>query len=316
MRRFFFLCPDENSPYGGIKIIYRHVEALNDLGFKAFVYHETPGFKINWFPSKAPVAYPTQGWLRSTPPFTPDDILVLPEFNLSQTYPRFRHMPYLVFNQNVYGTFNFKPVPKAPFASYPPLKEYLDAKGIICVSEDNHAILQALYPSIPCHRLILSLDNFHYSPHKEKIIAFSPAREIKQALILFSLLNLHDWTFVPLINLSEAKVHETFQKTVLYLNFTHPEGFGLPGAEALKCGALVVGYDGRASLEYLKPPYATVIPMGDILAFRDETLKAISLFEKDRDTYNRITKQGSDALSRYNDEAERASLKAAYAPYV
>ncbi|MFN4175158.1 MAG: hypothetical protein ACK4HV_08665, partial [Parachlamydiaceae bacterium] len=143
MRRFFFLCPYDNNPYGGIKIIYRHVEVLNDLGFKAFVYHEKSGFKINWFKTSAPIAYPESGWFKTAPPFQKEDIVVLPEYNLLKTYPVFKRYPYLVFNQNAYLTFNHAALPSKSFNKLPPLKEYLDSQGIITVSEDNLAILKA-----------------------------------------------------------------------------------------------------------------------------------------------------------------------------
>lgn len=319
MRRLFFLCPDDNTPYGGIKIIYRHVEVLNDLGFKAFVFHETPGFKITWFKTNAPLSYPIKNWFfQSQPPFNQNDLVVLPEYNLLQTYPYYGRFPYLVFNQNVYTTFNHVKIQKIPFNEYPPLKEYLKSEGIITVSDDNLHVLKALYPSKPVDRVILSIENFHFSNQKEKIIAFSLAKEPKQAIAVISLLSekLKDWTFVPLVNMDEATVSQTLQKAALFLNFTHPEGFGLPAAEALKSGALVIGYDGRASAEYMKAPYATLVSYGDLITFRDAILDAAHLFENDRVKYNEISKMGSDALSYYNNHNERESIKAAYSKYI
>lgn len=319
MRRLFFLCPDDNTPYGGIKIIYRQAEILSDLGFKAYVYHETPGFKIDWFKSKAKLAYPKKNWLfQSLPAFDRQDLIVLPEYNLLQTYPFYGSYPYLVFNQNAYMTFNHSHTPKTSFSNYPPLKEYLNSQGIITVSEDNQNILKALYPSKPVEKIILSIENFSFSNKKEKIIAYSPAKEPKQALAVISLLyeKLTDWTFVPLIHMDEETVKRTLQKAAIYLNFTHPEGFGLPAAEALKSGALVIGYDGRASVEYMKSPYATIIPFGDWIAFREAALEAVKLFEQDRKNYDLITKMGSEALSFYNDTNEKESIKLAYEKYL
>ena len=38
--RIFVLCPDDNSPSGGNKILYRHVDILNRIGFDASALHQ------------------------------------------------------------------------------------------------------------------------------------------------------------------------------------------------------------------------------------------------------------------------------------
>ena len=51
-RRLLFVCyPDTNQPISGVKQIYRQVELL--LG-DAYVLQEQPGFRADWFSSKAP----------------------------------------------------------------------------------------------------------------------------------------------------------------------------------------------------------------------------------------------------------------------
>ena len=32
-RNIYYLCPDTNKPRGGVKVIYEHVDILNDAGF-------------------------------------------------------------------------------------------------------------------------------------------------------------------------------------------------------------------------------------------------------------------------------------------
>ena len=49
MRRLVYLCPETDGPVGGIKVIYRHVEALNRLGVPAFILHpHAPAFRYEW----------------------------------------------------------------------------------------------------------------------------------------------------------------------------------------------------------------------------------------------------------------------------
>ena len=44
------------------------------------------------------------------------------------------------------------------------------------------------------------------------------------------------------------------------------KGFGLPLAEAIACGCIVVGYDGLGSRDFCYPALHSV-PFGDILSF-------------------------------------------------
>jgi hypothetical protein len=45
----YYLCPDDDKPSGGIRVIYRHVDLLNAAGRDAVVLHERPGFRVGWF---------------------------------------------------------------------------------------------------------------------------------------------------------------------------------------------------------------------------------------------------------------------------
>jgi hypothetical protein len=57
--RILFICPDLDSPTGGIKQIYRNVDILNSAGFNAVVLHSSPGFRCTWFRNDTKV-----GWNR------------------------------------------------------------------------------------------------------------------------------------------------------------------------------------------------------------------------------------------------------------
>lgn len=56
-RRIFFICPDTNTPSGGVKQLYRQVDILNKNGFRAFILHGKYGFKCKWFDNATSVAY-------------------------------------------------------------------------------------------------------------------------------------------------------------------------------------------------------------------------------------------------------------------
>ena len=49
--------------------------------------------------------------------------------------------------------------------------------------------------------------------------------------------------------MSHHDVLQTLSSSALFLSFGHPEGFGLPVAEALACGTAVIGYSGLGGRE-------------------------------------------------------------------
>src|SRR5437870_2893463 len=100
----YYRCPDSPKPFGGIRVIYRHVDILNKHGIEAFVLHDRAPFRCTWFENETAIAYvyratsppsprarvlervrrrshvphpsPTSG---SSPPLDAGDVLVIPE---------------------------------------------------------------------------------------------------------------------------------------------------------------------------------------------------------------------------------------------
>jgi len=106
-RRLFYFIKHEREPEpnGGMQVALRHVDLLNKLGFEAWIVLYHKDFKFhqylsNWYPYKdrtIPVVYiqPEKQFLFNfdtplktlredkiveLPPFTPQDILILPLF--------------------------------------------------------------------------------------------------------------------------------------------------------------------------------------------------------------------------------------------
>src|SRR5438093_255055 len=84
MKRIIYLSWPAKEITGGIKMVFRHVEALRSLGFEAVVATED-GASPNWFSTLAPVV----PLAKLTPG---DDILVFPE-NHAGLLTRFADWP-------------------------------------------------------------------------------------------------------------------------------------------------------------------------------------------------------------------------------
>jgi len=68
----YYISPDLSRPSGGVRTIYRHVDALNDCGFDAAVLHTKRGFRCEWFANTTKLVYPPIE-------LTSSDLLVVPE---------------------------------------------------------------------------------------------------------------------------------------------------------------------------------------------------------------------------------------------
>ena len=64
--------------------------------------------------------------------------------------------------------------------------------------------------------------------------------------------------------MQHSEVAKALREALLFLSCGHPEGFGLPLAEAIACGCLVVGYHGLAGRDFALP-HMQVVEFGDLL---------------------------------------------------
>ena len=80
-----------------------------------------------------------------------------------------------------------------------------------------------------------------------------PRKNQRDAAIVNALLmnkNLsNEWNVVPIHCLPQQEVVKVLQKSIGFLAFGHPEGFGLPLAEAAACGCALIGYSGLGGRE-------------------------------------------------------------------
>ena len=71
--KIYYLCPDRNIACGGVKILYSHVDILNNNGFDAYILHRRKNFRCTWFDNNTAISYMHNIQIE------PSDYLVLPE---------------------------------------------------------------------------------------------------------------------------------------------------------------------------------------------------------------------------------------------
>jgi hypothetical protein len=320
----FLLHPDLDRPIGGGKQVHRQVEQLVDLGWDAAVMAEKAGFRPGWFESKAPVlAYSdcrASGELASS-----HTILVLPEtclgIDLGNYYDvDLRRQPRVVFNQNVYYS-----TMGAGTKSLEQLAAFYDAPEVLqvlCVSEDSYSFLRDCW-GISDRRLsrIINAVEPHFRPdiNKQKCINWLPRKNADhcQALLLClrrgRLEHAVGWQAEALDQLNHSQLAERLNAASLFLSFGHPEGFGLPVAEAMAAGCYVVGYSGGGGQELFRHGASESVAFGDWHGFRAAVQRALLRFHQERQELQlQLHRQAKAIRHLYSAEQERASIALAW----
>jgi glycosyltransferase involved in cell wall biosynthesis len=258
----YFCTPDYDFPSGGVRVIYRHVDLLNQVGIPAFVLHRDPKFRCSWFDNTTRIA----GSDRTR--VGPQDVLVIGELAAPLFRERAAGTRFVVFNQNPHLTW--QRVPRGMVQSY---MASPDLAGVVVVSQHSLEMVRYLAPQANVLRVHNSIDPqlFHPADRRPaRRIAYMPRRGRREAEHVLAMLSargaLEGWEVVALGGMTEREVADALRQTTVFVNFCYHEGFGLPAAEAMACGAYTVGFHGFAGREYFRREFSDPVESGDVLA--------------------------------------------------
>jgi hypothetical protein len=300
--RIIYLCPAQDTPTGGIKVIYRHVELLVALGADACILHPTDiDFRCTWFTHQVPV--------RRTLALDPaTDFVIIPELWAAVYAPDCieQHVRYAIFVQ---GPYIYPDQPLDLFR-----RIYQTADLILAISDDCKRMVALNYPRIDPARVL----RVRYSIHQRFLarpdapetnapaIAFMPRKLPYHAALVLTPLREYlppHWRITPIHNVNEATVADMLAAARIFLSFEDFAGLPVPPVEAALSGNLVIGYTGQGAREYFAPPNFQEIHHGDIHGF----VTAIAKAAHDIDA-NRLTR--SDLAPGIARLAERFSVPA------
>lgn len=319
------LClPDIDQAIGGVKQLHRHVEHLCALGWDAAMVSEQKGFRPSWFKSTAPSLSLSECHGRGE--LSADTcVLLLPETYLGVDLHNFRGldlstMARVVFNQNAYYSYGQFGVQTAA-----QLKEFYEAPEllqVLSVSEDTHGflntnlgladsqlsrIVNAIEPIFQCDEH--KYDRMHWMPRKNA----GHVEAVLQGLQKCKLMQSESWQGEPLHNLSHAEVAKRLNGARMFLAFGHPEGFGLPIAEAMAAGCWVVGYSGGGGRELFRLGASRQVNFGDWEDFVCGIKEALERFSlAPRETELRLFRQAKAIQTLYSAEEEQLSIATAW----
>ncbi len=310
MRRIIYLCPAESTPYGGIKVIYRHAELLSELGAEAFVLHPSDtNFRCEWFEHHC-------RFLDSLTLDARADFVVIPELWAGVYGPQCLQLGvrYAMFVQNGYMTH---PVQQQDPAML--LKVYRSADLVLVISDDTARMVALNYPGLDAARLL----KVQYSVHQrflsagasragDRTITFMPRKMADHAERVAFALRQHlpaDWQIVPIDNVNEATCANMMLSSRIFLSLSTFEGLPVPPVEAALAGNIVIGYTGQGGSEYWERPNFFEIHQGNIIGFVAAALLAAEQIVSGVLQWQTLQPGIARLAERFSAESERAGLR-------
>ena len=320
-KRFWFLVyPDISKPVGGIKQIHRVAEYLDSQGFKCCLVQDNADFHPQWFKSSVSTINRHQ-WQEIQKSLLPDqDYIVIAETFLP-IIPSLPALPVIVFNQNSSYTFGLSNSSYFDIEKTIKLYKHDAIAQVWCVSEYDRCFINKLI-DFPSKNVFLiknpiDLSPLRVFPKKKKQIAYMPRKNEHHSSIVTSLLRNKSWfsdfEFIPIQNQNHKEVLNHLRQSLLFLSFGHPEGFGLPLAEALVNCCAVIGYSGLGGRELMNVAVnaktAFCIEYCDINGFIEQSFLMLSVMNHDfPDFVTRSLQVSSKIGLEYSLDNFRSSL--------
>lgn len=268
--RVIYMAPEVPTVVGGVRMLSRHVALLVSVGVDAVLWFPSPGYRYGWFDEVVPTVSGMELEL------TADDLLVVPEPGVLPGRDPAPGARKAVFNQNHFYTLATWPDP----GGYP---GWQPTPSIWTTSRESAEVLGRMYPDLPPRRIPNPIDTdlFRPGPERTRAIAWMPRKRPQEAALLRRLLatapGAEDVELRELTGLSEVEVAETLGRTSVFVALGAFEGFGLPVAEALSAGCLVVGYPAGGGEELFDAPGAFAVPDQRPVLLADEAVRVLDL---------------------------------------
>ena len=292
-RYWLALHPDIRKPIGGVKQMHRFAEAISACGRQATLIQDDADFHPGWFQSQvSTISFSAWKQRQDLNPQT--DVVVMPETFLP-AIPRYGPgLPKLIFNQNGSYSFGFREGDGFPERPEPVLKLYRhpDVVHALCVSKYDQQLLASGFGlgNQRVSRIINAIETTVFRPAgiKAPILTYMPRKNSRDAAIVTALMRQQAWfknyKLQPIHGLPQNKVADLLQRSMGFLAFGHPEGFGLPLAEAAACGCALIGYSGLGGRELLalakENQVGWQVEFGDWQGFLSGTNRLIQRFEQ------------------------------------
>ena len=302
----YAVCPDLNFPSGGVKKLYELVDTLNDNGVESYIIHTSKDFRITWFENSTKVTDFISIRLAL------DDILLLPEVIGEQMLSYYPGVRKIIFCQNsFYALQMFYGKPE----KFQEVFIHQDIILVLVVSDYDFKLFKWLYPEIKISRFICGIDErlFYFPSDKKRIISVMPRKLKSDYNFLENLLQvkgiLKNYSLQVIEDVPYVKCAEVMRDSAVFLSFSHKEGFGLPPAEAMACGCIVVGYHGQGGKEYFNKEFSYTIEPWDMFTYAQKIENVLEQVNKEPKQIQETGRKASQfILDNYSMKHQEQSI--------
>lgn len=263
-----------------------------------------------WLHRRGMVADPVPTFAARQRGFAADDVVVLPEFAYARLAPRFPECRKVVLVQDVHGL----------------TQAYLRDGGrvldgverVVCTSDASEAAVRAVYRGdIRRLRLMVGRAGMAYTEQKKPQIAYMGRKRPQEARFAAAALarcaEAREMRIVELAGLSEEALAAALRDSLVFLSLSRQEGFGLPAAEAMLCGCIVIGYAGVGGREYMTEETALIVPDSDIIGLVETVRAALAEYRRDPGPLDAMRRAAAGLIAeRYCAEQFRRTALAAF----
>ncbi|SEW44356.1 Glycosyl transferases group 1 [Cognatiyoonia koreensis] len=327
--RFLFFIPDTPIARGGISVTLDVIEVLNTNGIPALAIYDRPDFEYNIHTKRAPRVWsqsmrqprdlsglknkarlirdialgrnkrprknaePCAAWERQK-----DDVLVVPEW-VSEWMPHNlpSDLPLVLFNQNPFSLLYAFAKPGFEKDRYLTSLSVSDA-----CSAGSRMVLGKEPVTFP---LYISDELYSFQPQKKFQIAYMPRKRGGEATALVKTLQaapeLEGISFVPIGGVTTKEAARLIRESLFFLSFSDREGFGLPPAEAMATGSVVIGYAGVGGDEFFDASTGILVPENNVTLFYEEAVRVIAGYRSNPEGLDGLRRKASEIIAkRYN----------------
>ena len=302
----YFLAPEDNHPWGGIRRIYTFVDILNEGNIPAAVLRGSPDFRCTWFENETAILS-AEGLILDAQ----RDLLVIPEVYGPRVVSLAPGIRRIMLTQNPYEFF-MKFSERANTSFWRKLQTIDKA---VVVSDDSAGLMAQVLPKVPVQRLLLGIDQSLYHPEVKlpRTIAFMPRKLHPDSRVVMGILHarglLDGWKVIEIDAVSEQEAAAALRRATIFISFSHLEGFGLPAAEAMACGCIVIGFDGRGGREYLRSGFGFPVNDGDVIGMAHAVEEVLRQYEADPTPLVSVATAASQYIAAtYSIERQRQSV--------
>ena len=288
---------------GGVHVMTHHVRMLRRAGEDAWLWLPGPDDRPDWLDPDLPVL------TGATTPIGDAELLVLPEVPIVHAHDPAPGARKVILNQNHFYTFAAGP-PGENFPAWSP------PPPVWAVTAESRDVVAGVLPHLEVSLVPDAVDGALFRPTADDRLRISwfPRKRPREASLLRQLLSaapgLSGVDLVELVDAPRRSVAQTLGSTTVFIALGHSESFGLPVAEALASGCLVVGYDGGGGHELFEAPGAWPVPEQRPLLLRD---RVIDLIRRSDELQPLRAANRAWVVQRYSTGRDERALRAAVA---